>query len=350
MNIYTDVSILTQNNRKNLIPPLAHHWSGIDDEMVRGGGKNCRSRLSVTSDPSEAEWFMLPMHWSYYLWNSRRNMPEAEDLAKLAERYKKKLIIWHKGDLVPIIPFENAITFLPGVVRSRQRDHHRACPVFVDDPSEIFDRSESPYRKKQEKPTIGFCGYASVGAAKTLWSVLRRVQLNLSSRLGRYDYEAIPVIPATIMRARALKILSRHKAVKTRFIIRDKYTGTRAQNTMTDHGDASQVFFSNIYDSDYTLCARGYGNWSYRFYETLACGRIPIFIDTESVLPVHSLDWKKYCVWVDESEVNHIGEKVADFHASLSQTDFVDLQAACRRLWLEQFTPEGFTNHFYSYL
>lgn len=65
--------------------------------------------------------------------------------------------------------------------------------------------------------------------------------------------------------------------------------------------------------SDYVLCARG-GDFSYRLYETLSYGRIPVFVDTDCVLPYDSeIKWKDYCVWVDEKEVNRIGERSRSF-------------------------------------
>ena len=97
---------------------------------------------------------------------------------------------------------------------------------------------------------------------------------------------------------------------------------------------ARQEYVQNMIESDYILCARGAGNFSYRLYETLSCGRIPVFIDTDCVLPYNfAIEWKKYCVWVNEGELSHIAEKVAEFHSRLSPQEFLDLQSACRRLW-----------------
>ena len=75
------------------------------------------------------------------------------------------------------------------------------------------------------------------------------------------------------------------------------------------------------------MCQRG-GNFSYRFYETLSCGRIPVFVDTDCVLPADDLvDWQKICVWVDESELDEISDRVAGFHSALSPSDFTEMQA-----------------------
>jgi hypothetical protein len=52
----------------------------------------------------------------------------------------------------------------------------------------------------------------------------------------------------------------------------------------------------------------------------------------------------------DKSELLYIGEKIADFHASLSPADFVELQIAGRRLWEDRLTLQGFINHIHDYL
>jgi len=107
-------------------------------------------------------------------------------------------------------------------------------------------------------------------------------------------------------------------------------------------------FVDNMIDGDYVLCTRGFGNFSYRLYEALCCGRIPVFVNTDCVLPYeHLIDWRQYCVWVEEYEIDMIGDIVARFHAGLSDTDFHDLQRACRRLWDEWLSPTGFFANFH---
>ena len=349
--IYTDVSSLTQNNLKNLNPLLSFHWSNLDEKAILSGKSRENSPLKLVSDPQEAEWFILPMHWTYYLWNGKARMNEAVRLAELAKKNQKKMIVWFRGDLMPVVPFENAAVFLPGIVKSIAKPNQQACPVFIEDPLPNFSQGKIFYREKKQKPTIGFCGYAEINRLKVLWSIFKGTQLNVQSRFGRYDYEAVPVVPATVTRAQALKLLAQDSGIETSFIIRDKHCHDQVRKKSLEKGSAAHVFYSNILETDYTLCLRGYGNWSYRFYETLACGRIPVLIDTDCVLPNDSnIDWKKYCVWVDKSELKQIGEKIADFHSSLSSEDFIERQISCRRLWEEQLTPEGFMKHIQDYL
>lgn len=96
---------------------------------------------------------------------------------------------------------------------------------------------------------------------------------------------------------------------------------------------------------DYGLCVRGCGNFSSRLYETLSCGRLPVFVDTDCVLPFDDLiDWREHC-WVDIGDVDSLGSIVARFHDGLTDDDFRALQHAARTRWEQWLSPEGvFTN------
>jgi hypothetical protein len=54
-------------------------------------------------------------------------------------------------------------------------------------------------------------------------------------------------------------------------------------------------------------------------------------------------------VWVEEHDLPHIGERVRTFHAGLTPEAFRDLQADCRRLWVEWLSPQGFFANLHRY-
>jgi len=112
--------------------------------------------------------------------------------------------------------------------------------------------------------------------------------------------------------------------------------------------EARREYVRNMEESDYVLCVRGIGNFSYRLYETLSMGRIPIFVDTDCVLPLDfEIDWRDYCVWVDTDEIDRIGDRVLEFQESLGEAEFEERQSACRRLWETRISPEGFFASFH---
>ena len=83
----------------------------------------------------------------------------------------------------------------------------------------------------------------------------------------------------------------------------------------------------------------------------MACGRIPLFIDTDCVLPFDfAIDWKRFGVWVDQADLRSVADRVAEFHDSISGEEFEELQVACRRLWEEWLSPEAFFANFHRHL
>ena len=142
----------------------------------------------------------------------------------------------------------------------------------------------------------------------------------------------------------------------TNFILRDQFYGGAV--VMSDGAWDVELkrrvraeYIDNVLGSDYTLCLRGTGNYCHRLYETLCCGRIPVFVNTDCVLPYDfAADWRQHCVWVEESEMDRLPEKVAAFHEALSPTDFIDLQHACRAFWQRWLSPEGFFGNLHRHL
>ena len=342
LRIFIGSSDVSSANIKNLSPVVAFHRE-CEAQAGRLAGRS--SPFAFVEHPSQSDVCALPMRWNYYIAKARQD--EAVALADQARSAGKRTLIWFTGDLPPIIPIPDAIVFRCSVYRSRQKPDEFAAPHFIDDPTPAEDVH---LRRKSPKPLVGFCGYAGVHAVKMVYGVAANIWLNVASMRGRSSYDTAPLLPATLLRARTLRLLARDPHVDTRFIIRDRY---RAGHRTPSPASAVTVrdFFSNIVDTDYTVCVRGYGNFSIRFYETLACGRIPIFVDTDCVLPFESsIDWKKYCVWVDKTELRNIGEKVAAFHDRLSEREFRGLQLACRALWKDCLSLPGFMGHLRSEL
>jgi hypothetical protein len=343
LKIFTETNQCISAELSSLNPVLTFHWEGISKRERSEGKSNLSSPFVLVDQPCDADICVMPKEWNYYLWH--RKQDEALALAEQARSNGKKILIWFRGDLPPRIPFQNAVVFKCAINRSQSRTNHFAAPFFINDPTIKFSDGEIVLREKAQKAKVGFCGYGAVKPLKLAYSIAANSLNYLKISLGRSNYESAPIIPATMLRARALSHLKRDKRIVTQFVIRDKYKAGAWKNP-TDLQSATKVFFNNIYETDYTLCIRGYGNWSVRFYETLACGRIPIFIDTDCRLPFDfALDWKKYCVWVDSKDLSHIADIIADFHSRLTPDRFLELQKSCRRLWQERLSLEGFMTH-----
>ena len=201
-------------------------------------------------------------------------------------------------------------------------------------------------RPKPEVPIVGFCGQAVDSVTLGSMKMARTAYRNLRYRFGSSHDEPQVLLPSSYLRARALAILERAAGIETRFIRRRRCHSASQPGQRVDRA-ARREFWNSIRKTDYTVCVRGSGNFSARLYETLAMGRIPVFVDTDCKLPYErTIDWKKYCVWVDQSALSHLAERVLAFHASLDKEEFEQLQADCRKMREDRLSFSGFFTHF----
>jgi hypothetical protein len=105
----------------------------------------------------------------------------------------------------------------------------------------------------------------------------------------------------------------------------------------------AREFYQNLAATDYTLCVRGGGNFSKRFYETLALGRIPVLVDTDCLLPFESvLKWGDHIVRVPQTELASLPRVVARHFAKHGPGGLAEIKHRCRKLWEEWLSFAGF--------
>jgi len=292
----------------------------------------------------DADLAILPVSWQHVVRDSEaRGL--AEEFVSNVKRAGKKVVVFFWSDSTEEVPLDNAIVFRTSLYRSPKKYNEFAMPAWSEDFVERYLGNCVSLRPKRLKPVVGFCGYPG-----------RQKKQSISRKIKQRIKGAVKGIPFSntgpIVRARSLQHLSESPLVETNFVIRDRFMGGASLPDGTPNFPAMQElrqeYVHDMMNSDYILCARGGGNFSYRLYETLCCGRIPVFIDTNCVLPYESeINWHDYCVWIDEKQIDSIGKRVADFHNRLTVEAFTELQQKCRMLWEDWLSPEGFFGNFY---
>ncbi len=69
------------------------------------------------------------------------------------------------------------------------------------------------------------------------------------------------------------------------------------------------LFIITTKRSKYTLCPRGYGPTSWRLYEAMQLGSVPVYIYDEPYLPYKAnIDWQKICVMIHINDIQNIDE------------------------------------------
>jgi hypothetical protein len=262
-----------------------------------------------------------------------QEFPEQARLASL-EAQKRGLpcyfLTW--GDADESLSLPHGIVLRHSIFSDRRLANERAMPAFCSDPLGELGCAAS-FREKQVVPSVGFCGYVSFALARLMYRLTGRTEKALGLSL----------------RARVLAVLKRSSGIKTDFVTRNAYWAGAAGRKRDDPQgkfQARRQFLDNLLGNDYTVCIRGAGNFSYRLYETLAAGRIPLLINTQCVFPFEEeIDWKAHCVWVEENEIDEVAEILKEFHRKLSPEQFMGLRRGNRELWEGRLSPLGFYRH-----
>lgn len=277
--------------------------------------------LCTAASPEDAQVVVYPHHYR-----------ASEATARVAEdaRSRKVPCVFFKSadDATPVrLPY--GIIYRDSIIADQITSSERALAAFADDL--LYEQGGGvELREKREAPVVGFCGYVG--------TKLNRMVYWLSGRGQKAR--------GLVLRHRALRSLRNCRRLYCNFIERSQFWGgalSRFHRDVAKQVEVRREYLENLFSSDYTLCLRGAGNFSYRFYEVLSAGRIPLFINTACVLPFASqIDWRRHCVWVEELDLERAGEILADFHARLGAEEFRQMQLANRKLWEDWLEPLSF--------
>lgn len=214
-----------------------------------------------------------------------------------ALKYNKKVVVFYNDDFTE--PFNlpnNLILFRTSALKSRLGVNERVLPVFVPDHSSI----NNILNFSNIKHSIGFCGHSE--------GIRSRILNSVSNIVGSNNCD---------------------------FIIRPTFYHNTGQVNISTRRE----YCVNIANNLYTLCIRGAGNFSYRFYEALCMGRIPILIDTDISLPFEKvIDWSNFIIKIDEKELQQLPKLIKE-----CKINSIDI----RKMWEEYLSPEGYMKNFY---
>lgn len=285
----------------------------------------------------DADYVHMPYNYE------RLKAANPERLSRIVEDARnagKPLLIDGAGDLEYPIPVANAVVMRVSQYRYRALPNEITIPFPAEDLLETYYSGELQLREKPERPSVGFTGWASMTLKNRIKTELKEFPITLA---GLADPKRRAERKGLFYRERALKALGNTQGIENHFTARATYSG-HVKTISGTVADNRREFVETLAASDYALAVKGDANSSVRFYEALAMGRIPLFLDTACVLPLeHILNYRDFCVFIDWRDTDRIGERLLDFHRSVSPERFREMQQVARAAYREHLRLDAFS-------
>ena len=302
--------------------------------------KRIQDRLEWVEDRAKADIYLLPLLWNSYYKQKREG--DALAFCHAANAEGKTVLSTSGGDQGITVPVpDNVIVYRQSGYRSKRKPTERTAPFLLSDPvteQRMIDKAKLFEPTGNGKPVVGFCGMAPHGFRVELKERLQIAKRNLKSILGLTADDVQRILSSSSLRFKTLNSFASSAQFETNYVIRTKYRA--GAQTAESREQTTREYYSNQAQSDLIICVRGVGNFSTRFFETLAMGRIPVFIDTDSPLPdISPLSWHDHIVWVNAKDINKAPEQVAEW---LENKDLEQQKRANRQLWVDRFRGDNY--------
>ena len=247
-----------------------------------------------------------------------------------------------------LVTFSNCFEYKPyqGEIFFAGATYNDKKETSIPTPQWIFDLGEKVNISKPSIPTVGFVGnveypsrlnslilrYIKFSDSMVNW-MSGNLFVNRNFDLGRRR------LIARLVRKKIIKEVRKAKNLQTSLIERK---GDFFSLPVEEKNCQRAEYIENIENNAYILTMRGDDNGCYQLWEVMSAGRIPVFIDTNRLLPeLRGMKWEDFCVIVPFSEVHRIGDSIQAFHDKLSDDDFAEV---CRksRAAFDQLLPHNF--------
>jgi len=220
------------------------------------------------------------------------------------------------------------IVYRSSVLGRLLRPHERIATGCVPDLTAERTPGTPEWAPAGGLPTLGFMGHVAHGIAS-----------------ARYLHRGWQHFYGFTLRDRVLRAFERTSEVSCSFTRRSTNLGPPMAGVEGDLARRAmrREYVGSVFGNLYSLCIRGAGNWSYRFFEALSAGRIPVLIDTDCILPLESMiDWNRHICRIPVGRIGEAGRLLAEYHAAQVPAQLEAKQAANRALWQERLSPAAF--------
>jgi hypothetical protein len=292
---------------------------------------------SITDDISVADLLLMPYSHSIAL----RYAPDIlAACIRESERQGKMLLIDGSGDIEYPVAAPHAIVLRQGGYRFLRKPNEIHIPFYAEDLLEVYCGGKLSLRTKREKAIVGFDGWSSLTPMQEARTLIKEIPIRVRSI---FDDRYGACRKGVFFRRDALSILRHSSLIENNFFARRSYSGhTETASNAPERLRAA--FVNSLLESDYGLDVRGDANASRRLFEILSLGRIPVIVDTERNFPFSDkINYASSALIVDFRDLNHLPERIAEFHKNISPERFGQMQRNARNAYRTYFRTDALT-------
>lgn len=321
-----------------------HQWGPMSGAWDRWAAM-APSLIRLTG-PEQADAAVLAGDWARYGRKGAIGRERARQFVVECIKRKLPTIVFHFDDCEKRPDLEGALLFRTSIRRSKRGATEFAQPAWSRDLISETPRGRPIDRLLGKVPVVSFCGMVP-GRVDADAPNLRRQMVRVKNSMREVAVRLGLRAADGAIRRLAVERLAACRSIEANFVLRDGFLGYAARDATAERTE----YVTNMLESDYVLCARGVGNYSWRLYEAMSLGRIPVIIDTECCLPVPGkIDWNSLAVVVSADRLDTLCERILSDHAAMDEARFAERQRACRDAWMRYLSPHGFFEQMVEWL
>lgn len=228
------------------------------------------------------------------LWTKLNIEPTLKSISNKYKHIDRFVIVFIVNDeKKPYKQYKNIVIVRTSLTASKRKPNELVMPYIW----ECLSSSYSPLIIKKDKPTVGFCGLNSVH------------------------------------RQALIKIFSESSSIESSFIIREQFWGGSPHDfkVIKEYND-------NIEKNVFIISQRGAGNYSMRFYQTLAAGRIPVLVNTDMILPFENKIYWNDLIVFEKDEESCLKKVIEVFENG----KYIRMQEECAKIFDSYFSDANF--------
>lgn len=288
-------------------------------------------------DPSKSDWILIPAFTSSLYCDAGKNL--FYQSSELAKKLGKQFGVFSNSDLIVDPGVKDVTIFTPGAYASMANQVNLPALLPFDPIEKWMGGIWTPV-KEFNLPTLGFCGQATRNPLKAVKDLLKISSLRVGKKFKNSPYLHIPFFLPAYERGKLLNSLEKSPLLNTDFILRNRYKGGAV--TSQEKNKVEKDFYENISNNLFTVCLRGFGNYSVRFFQTLAMGRIPLVIETDSGLPFESfLPYGDSVIRIPYQERSSADKIISEYYHSKTREELIEIQKKSREIWEDAFQLNG---------